>query len=146
MRQAPKAPQRATSSFCTCRRCSECFIQVRDWPPTNPKLSPSVECAREVQFPSAFCFPISDAIGTEHVQEGCESPKYRVEKACIASPQMGPNKAKTVEIRPIRILHSTKLAGIFKSLGEGWKTAKLPNCRSMLPPRLLFRFLASARA
>jgi hypothetical protein len=36
--------------------------------------------------------------------------------------------------RPIRVLHSAELAGIFKGLGEGWKTAK-PLCVGSIPTR-----------
>jgi hypothetical protein len=39
-----------------------------------------------------------------------------------------------MENRPIRVFHSTELAGIFNGLGEGQKTAK-PLCVGSIPTR-----------
>jgi hypothetical protein len=79
--------------------------------------------------------PATDRIGrTDDLQEGCESPNRELKKHALRVPKWVPIRRKTMEIRPIRILHSTELAGIFKGLAEGWKTAK-PLCVGSIPTR-----------
>src|ERR1700733_9034837 len=67
----------------------------------------------------------------DHNREVGESSKRSLESMNCGSPN-GPIRRKPRKNRPIQVVHSTELAGIFKGLGEGWKTAK-PLCVGSIP-------------
>ena len=58
----------------------------------------------------------------DHNREAGESPKRSSEGMNCGSPNGSPLGEKPRKNRPIRVVHSTELAGIFNGLGEGWKT------------------------
>ncbi len=70
----------------------------------------------------------------DHIQERGKSPNRELRGHEQRVPKWAPIRRNPRKNRPIRVLHSTELAGIFKGLGERWKTAK-PLCVGSIPTR-----------
>jgi hypothetical protein len=79
--------------------------------------------------------PAPDRTGMiDHIQERGKSPNRELERPKLRVPKWAPIRRKPWKNRPIRMIDSTEVAGIFSGLGEGWKTAK-PLCVGSIPTR-----------